>query len=241
MKKRIRDRKRNKKKMEIKIEGPEEAAEELKKEEESEAAKPGTGKEAEAQKESETAQAPEEGTKEPESAETCEEAKSEEKAGGSEKTGPEKPEKPEPAEPDKPEKPDEDLNTKHLRLMADFQNFRRRTEKEKSEIYAFANEKIITDSLTILDNFERAMAAAPEGDKFAEGMDLIYKQFSEMLKKHGLTEIEALGKPFDPQFHNAVQRMAKEGAETDTVITVLQKGYILNGKVIRPSMVIVAE
>ena len=136
---------------------------------------------------------------------------------------------------------DEDLNTRYMRLMADFQNFRRRTEKEKSDIYAFGNEKLVSDLLPVLDNMERALAAAPEGDKFAEGMELIYKQMVDVLKKNKVEEIEAEGKVFDPNLHNAVMRQAKEGAESDTIITVLQKGYTLNGKVVRPSTVIVAE
>jgi molecular chaperone GrpE len=214
---------------EIKIEGPEDEvkAEEIKEEAGPEAAEAEKAKEAEGEKPDEGA---EEKEPEPEKAEeTAEkEPEAEKKAEDKEQEAETK-------------KADEDLQTKYLRLAADFQNFRRRTEKEKSDIYAFANEKIMTDALTVLDNFDRAMDAAPKDDKFAEGMSLIHKQFSEMLVKHGLKEIEALDKPFDPQFHNAVQRMAKEGAETDTVITVLQKGYILNGKVIRPSMVIVAE
>ena len=128
-----------------------------------------------------------------------------------------------------------------MRLMADFQNFRRRTEKEKSDIYAYGNEKLVADLLPVLDNFERALAAAAEGDKFAEGMQLIYKQMVDVLVKNKVEEIKAEGQVFDPNLHNAVMRQAKEGAESDTIITVLQKGYTLNGKVVRPSTVIVAE
>ena len=144
---------------------------------------------------------------------------------------------------EKPEekKEDEDLNTRYMRLMADFQNFRRRTEKEKSDIYAYGNEKLVADLLPVLDNFERALAAAAEGDKFAEGMQLIYKQMVDVLVKNKVEEIKAEGQVFDPNLHNAVMRQAKEGAESDTIITVLQKGYTLNGKVVRPSTVIVAE
>ena len=228
MKKRLRTKRKNRKmnsncENEIKIEGPEDEVktEEAKAETEPAAAEPEKTREAE--------------TAEAEKAEEAAEAEKEEKPGKeAEDKAPE-------AEDKEAQKAEEDLQTKYLRLAADFQNFRRRTEKEKSDIYAFANEKIMTDALTVLDNFDRAMDAAPEDDKFAEGISLIHKQFSDMLVKHGLKEIEAQDKPFDPQFHNAVQRMAKEGAETDTVITVLQKGYILTGKVIRPSMVIVAE
>ena len=140
-----------------------------------------------------------------------------------------------------PSKEEEELNVKYLRLMADFQNFRRRTEKERGDIYAYANEGFAVDFLAVLDNFERALASAPENDKFAEGMALIYKQFVDALNKNKVTEIEAEGKPFDHNLHNAVSKQPAEGVESDVVTQVLQKGYTLNGKVIRPSAVIVAE
>ena len=139
---------------------------------------------------------------------------------------------------------DEDLNTKYLRLAADFQNFRRRTEKEKSDIYAFANEKFAMGLLEVMDNFERAMehAADSSDPKLAEGMQLILKQLQGVLEKNNVEEIEALGKPFDPNYHNAVMtEAAEEGTEPNTVTKVLQKGYMLNKKVIRPSMVAVAQ
>lgn len=148
--------------------------------------------------------------------------------------------------PEEPEKQaeDEDLNTKYLRLAADFQNFRRRTEKEKSDIYAFANEKFALGLLEVMDNFERAMehAADSSDPKLAEGMQLILKQLQGVLEKNNVVEIEALGKPFDPAFHNAVMtEAAEEGTEPNTVTKVFQKGYMLNQKVIRPSMVAVAQ
>lgn len=179
---------------------------------------------------------------EQQSEETPEENKEEGESQESAENAEEKKEenKPEEKAAEKKEE-DEDLNTRYMRLMADFQNFRRRTEKEKSDIYAFGNEKLVSDLLPVLDNFERALAAAPERDKFAEGMELIYKQMVDVLKKNKVEEIEAEGKVFDPNVHNAVMRQAKEGAESDTIITVLQKGYTLNGKVVRPSTVIVAE
>ena len=141
------------------------------------------------------------------------------------------------------EKPqeDEDLQTKFLRLSADFQNYRRRTEKEKSDIYAFANEKIVLQLLDVLDNFDRAMQTAPEDDKFAEGMGLILKQFTDLLDRNNVAEIEALGKSFDPNYHNAVMTEAAEDTESGIITKVLQKGYTLNGKVIRPSMVAVSQ
>ena len=136
---------------------------------------------------------------------------------------------------------DEALNVKYLRLMADFQNFKRRTEKEKSDIYAFANEKIVSELLNVIDNFERALALGQEGDSFATGMSLIFKQLQGVLEKAGVKEIEALGLDFDPNFHNAVMMEDTDEYESGKVSCVLQKGYTLNNKVIRPSMVKVAN
>jgi len=135
----------------------------------------------------------------------------------------------------------DDLNNQYLRLNADFQNFRRRNENTRSEAYADAKASLITDLLGVLDNFDRALANPTEDTKYAEGVELIHKTFLEVVTKAGLTEIEAEGKPFDPNLHNAVMKQPKEGVESDTVITVFQKGYMLGGKVLRPSMVIVAE
>ena len=142
---------------------------------------------------------------------------------------------------EKAEEVDEDLQTKFLRLSADFQNYRRRVDKEKSDIYAYANEKIVLQLLEVMDNFERAMQAADPEDKFAEGMSLIFKQLEDLLKKNNVEEIEALGKSFDPAYHNAVMTEAAEGAESGTITKVLQKGYTMNSKVIRPAMVAVSE
>ena len=136
---------------------------------------------------------------------------------------------------------DEDLQTKFLRLQADFQNFRRRSEAEKSDIYAYANEKIILQVLDVIDNFDRAMETAPAEDKFAEGMQLILKQLTDVLDRNNVKEIEALNKAFDPAFHNAVMTETIEGTEPGMVTKVLQKGYVLNSKVIRPAMVVVSE
>ena len=136
---------------------------------------------------------------------------------------------------------DEALNTKYLRLMADFQNYKRRTEKEKGDIYAFANEKIVSELLNVIDNFERALDAGDSGDSFVEGMNLIFKQLQGVLEKAGVVEIEALGKDFDPNFHHAVLTEDSTEYESGKVTAVLQKGYLLNNKVIRPTMVKVAN
>ena len=125
--------------------------------------------------------------------------------------------------------------------MADFQNFRKRTEKEKADVYSYANEKIMTDLLTVLDNFERALDSECKDEAYADGMKMIFKQLSDMLKASGLEEIDAVGQDFDPNFHHAVMTDNNEDFDSGKVTEVLQKGYRLNGKVIRPSMVKVNE
>jgi len=137
---------------------------------------------------------------------------------------------------------EDDQNTKYLRLMADFQNFRKRSEKEKTDIYSYANEKLVSELLTVLDNFERALGHDVENPKsFAEGMAMIFKNFKDVLEKAGLSEIEALGEEFDPNVHNAVMTDASSDFESGKVCDVVQKGYKLNDRVVRPSMVKVAE
>ena len=139
-------------------------------------------------------------------------------------------------------KEDEDLNTKYLRLMADFQNYKKRTEKQKSEIHAYANEKIFLKLIEVMDNFERALGAdASEGDSFKQGIEMIFKQLSDVLTDAGVKEIEAESTVFDPNFHNAVMMEDTDKVESGMVSEVLQKGYTLNGKVIRPAMVKVAN
>ena len=136
---------------------------------------------------------------------------------------------------------DEALNERYLRLMADFQNFKRRTEKEKSDIYAFANEKLIGELLNVIDNFERAMASGDAEDNFYKGMEMILKQLLGVIEKAGASEIKALGEDFDPNFHNAIMMEDSTEYESGKVTGVLQKGYVLNNKVIRPAMVKVAN
>ena len=137
----------------------------------------------------------------------------------------------------------EDGDAKYLRLAADFQNFRRRVDKEKSDIYAYANEKIALDIIDVMDNFERALQHSEEcADKqFVEGIGKIYKQLKSVLDKNNIVEIKAEGEDFDPNFHNAVTSEENSDFESGKVIQALQKGYTLNDKVIRPSMVRVAQ
>ncbi len=139
-------------------------------------------------------------------------------------------------------KEDQELNAKYLRLAADFQNYKKRVEKEKSDIYAYANEKIAVELLNVIDNFERALEHAPDGsESYAEGMGKIFKQLNGVLEKSGIKEIQSAGEPFDPNFHHAVMTESTSEFESGAVTAVLQKGYTLNGKVIRAAMVKVAE
>ena len=140
---------------------------------------------------------------------------------------------------------------RYMRLMAEFQNFKKRAMKEKTDIHAFANERIINDLLPVLDNFERALGGETEGAgaevpemseevaNYAKGMELICQQLRAALEKAGLKEIEALGADFDPAFHNAVMTESVDEYEDGKVSKVMQKGYTLNDRVIRPSMVAV--
>lgn len=142
----------------------------------------------------------------------------------------------------KEEAEDEDLNTRYLRLMADFQNYKKRTEKQKSEIHAYANEKIVLKLIEVMDNFERALGADDtEGDGFKQGIEMIFKQLSDVLTDAGVKEVEAENAVFDPNFHNAVMMEDTDKVESGMVSEVLQKGYTLNGRVIRPAMVKVAN
>ena len=125
----------------------------------------------------------------------------------------------------------EELNAKYMRLMADFQNQKKRFDKEKADLYQFANEDIVKSLLDVIDNFERALDAAKEADpKFFEGMDMIFKQLMAALEKAGVTEIKALGEEFDPNFHNAVMMEETDEYESNKVSEVMQKGYMLNSK-----------
>ena len=132
----------------------------------------------------------------------------------------------------------QDKKDRLLRLQADFDNFRRRSAKEREEISAFVTQNFCKDMLPLLDNFERAMAAETKDvEAFQKGVEMIFTQFQEVLKKNGLEQIEAVGQKFDPNFHQAVMRVEDPEKEDDTVAQELQQGYMVKGRVIRPSMV----
>ena len=129
----------------------------------------------------------------------------------------------------------------HLRLAAEYDNFRKRTAKEKESLYGDAKADTVKPFLEVLDNLERGVSQFEEGDGHRQGMELICKQFSEVLTKLGVTEIPALGEKFDPEKHNAVMHTEDDTAEENTVVEVFQKGYTLGDKVLRFAMVKVAN
>ena len=135
----------------------------------------------------------------------------------------------------------EELTDRLKRNMAEFDNFRKRTEKEKASMYVIGARDIVEKILPVVDNFERGLAQAPEGDAFADGMKMIYKQLMTALDEMGVKEIEAKGKEFDPNLHNAVMHVEDENAGTNEVVEVFQKGYTYKDFVVRHSMVKVAN
>ena len=190
--------------------------------------------EKELEKENQETEASEE--KEAKASETDKETEKSEDAGKKEKA-PEKKKDP------KDEKIDE-LNDKLRRSMAEFDNYRKRTDKEKSEMYEIGAKDVIEKILPIVDNFERGLNTIPEdakGTAFAEGMEKIYKQFVKTLDDLGVKPIEAVGKPFDPNFHNAVMHVEDENLGENVVAAELQKGYTYKESIVRHSMVQVAN
>lgn len=181
----------------------------------------------------------------------AEEAKAAEEEAAEEKAEDQEAEKAEEAKEDTSEEPaenDEEAEKKaaeaeserYMRLMAEFQNYKRRAAKEKTDTLQYANEKIVGDLLPVLDNFERALATETEDiEGYVKGMQLIFDQLKTALGNAGLEEIKAMDEEFDPNVHNAVMTDNVEEKEDGTITKVLQKGYKLRDKVVRPSMVAV--
>ena len=134
-----------------------------------------------------------------------------------------------------------DEKEKYLRLDAEYYNYRTRSLKEKQVAYDNALTKAVTEVLSVIDNFERALTAECADANFKKGVEMIFRQYTAILEKLGVKEIEAEGKPFDPNFHNAVSQITDENLGENTVAAVLQKGYIMGNKVIRHAMVTVAN
>lgn len=145
---------------------------------------------------------------------------------------------------DKKDEQIEELTDKVKRQMAEFDNFRKRTEKEKSQMYDMGAKTIVEKILPVIDNFERGLAAVPEDNKedaFVVGMDKIYRQMLTVLEEAGVKPIEAVGAEFDPNFHNAVMHVEDETLGENVVAEELQKGYMYRDTVVRHSMVKVAN
>ncbi len=178
----------------------------------------------------------------PESAEKEETAEAGETEEGSGEES--KEEAPESGKKDKMQEKLDELNDKVMRQMAEFDNFRRRSEKEKQAMFETGAKSVIEKLLPIVDNFERGLAAIPEEEAktaFAEGMQKVYRQLMDELEKLEVKPIEAVGCEFDPNFHNAVMHVEDEEAGENVVVEELQKGYMYRENVVRHSMVKVAN
>lgn len=132
------------------------------------------------------------------------------------------------------------LRDRYLRTLADFENYRKRIDREKSEFLKYALAGVLRDLLPVLDNFDRALDHAEEGDEFHKGVLLIYKQLFEVLQRSGLRTVDEAGVIFDPNVHEAVVREEDPSVPSHTVVAVLQKGYFLHDRLLRPALVKVA-
>lgn len=138
----------------------------------------------------------------------------------------------------------EESQQRSLRIQADFDNFRRRTLKEKEEFAKYASQKLVEQLLPVVDNFERALATArgsSDYEALTKGVDMIFRQFDQVLAGEGLQRMESVGAPFNPEFHQAIMQVESEEHEEGIVVEEIQKGYLLKEKVLRPAMVKVSS
>ena len=133
-----------------------------------------------------------------------------------------------------------ELQDRVLRAQAEFQNFRKRMEKERGELYEYASMEAVRAMLPVLDDFERSLKSESSDKEYVKGMELIYQRFFDGLKKLGLEPIVSEGQPFDPHIHHAVDKMETEDAAPDTILEEFQRGYNFKGRMLRPAMVKVA-
>jgi len=143
-------------------------------------------------------------------------------------------------------KKEEDFKEKYYYLAAEIENMRRRFDREKENLLKFGNEKVLSGLLSVVDNFDLTVNAlkTDNDDKVKNiviGIEMVRTQFLDVLKQNGLTQVEALGKKFDPNFHEALSQAAAPGKEDDEVIQVYQHGYLLNGRLLRAAKVVVAK
>jgi len=134
----------------------------------------------------------------------------------------------------------DDLRNRYMRTLADFDNLRKRTEREKADFFRYATSAVLKDLLPILDNFDRAMEHSQAADEFHKGMELIHKQLYDVLYKNGLRAIDEANVHFDPNIHEAVVREEDSSLPNYTVSAILQKGYFLHDRLLRPALVKVA-
>lgn len=133
---------------------------------------------------------------------------------------------------------------RYLRTQADFDNFRRRSRLEKEDFAKYASSKVVEQLLPVLDNFERAIMASKDSkdiESLLKGIEMIQRQLGQVLEQEGLKHLEAVGQPFNPEFHQAIMQVESEEHEEGTVVEELQKGYVFKDKVLRPAMVKVAK
>jgi molecular chaperone GrpE len=150
-------------------------------------------------------------------------------------------EPPDPADAkDDPRNETQEMRDRYLRTLADFDNFRKRSEREKADFKRYAVAESIRELLPVLDNFDRALEHAEEGDEFHKGVLMIYKQLFDVLQRSGLKVIDETGVRFDPNIHEGVVREEDPGVPSHTVVAILQKGYFLHDRLLRPALVKVA-
>ncbi|OPA78385.1 nucleotide exchange factor GrpE [Paenibacillus selenitireducens] len=134
----------------------------------------------------------------------------------------------------------EENNNRYLRTQADFDNFRRRTSKERDELAKYASLKLVEQLVPVLDNFERAILATTDNqefESFSKGVNMIFRQLSQVLEQEGLQQMNSVGQPFNPEYHQAIMQVESDEHEEGVVVEEVQKGYLLKDKVIRPAMV----
>lgn len=150
------------------------------------------------------------------------------------------------AEVVEPKKDEVDFKAKYYYIAAEMDNYRKRMEREKENLIKFGNERVLSDLLQVMDNFERIIESLrpdqdPKIKNIVTGIDMVEKQFQDTLGKHGLTPVESVGKEFDPNFHEAMAQEYAEGVKPNHIIKEFQKGYTLNGRLIRAAKVVVAS
>ncbi|ATH09256.1 nucleotide exchange factor GrpE [Halobacteriovorax marinus] len=151
-----------------------------------------------------------------------------------------------PTEEEKAQAEQEDFKAKFYYLAAEMENLKKRQARETDNLLKYGNEKILSSLLDVLDNLDRTLSAIAndEDEKVKNiyiGVDMVKKQFSEVLTNNGLTEVESIGKSFDPNFHEAMAQQPAEGKADDEIISEFQKGYILNGRLLRAAKVVIAK